>query len=608
MSAQTHAQTNLQLFEQLHRADYSDAELNLVRRAYGLAVVLFTGRFQPSGKSFLAHVVGTASILATLRSSAPLLAAGLLHNVYENGDFGSVRAGLSRKRRSEIVRLLGAEVEEVAAQFGRIGWTSAAVQTARYNPAQLSTVERSVLLVRLADFLEHLLDLDVLYYGEKVRRYYLNIGVTAVETADNLGLSALAEEMRALLGDTLRAELPVKLAPSRYHDSSFVVVPNSCCRRKVLALSQFFTTDAYTLTQKLLRRAKRLRYRLTHPNIFLAIPGAKRIALLTLQTVRPSCFESKSHEFETLFPEDAVLVPVATGFKFTEGPVWIPAAGKLLLSDIPANRIFSLTSTGRSAIFRKRSGGSNGLTLDKLGRLVVCEQSGRRVSRTEKDGSITVLAASFRDKRLNSPNDVVVKSDGAIYFTDPNYGIRPEEQEQEVQGVYRLSRDGHDISLVAHDFARPNGLAFSPDEKKLYVDDSERRHIRVFNVNDDGSLSGGAVFHDMNIATPGAPDGMKVDVEGRVYCTGAGGVWVFSSQGNHLGTIVTPEKPSNCSWGDDDWRSLYITAGTSVYKIRVNIPGVGTSVRRLELSQSSVLDSSSVRDFSARYACHKKIG
>jgi gluconolactonase len=244
------------------------------------------------------------------------------------------------------------------------------------------------------------------------------------------------------------------------------------------------------------------------------------------------------------------------------------------LSDIPANRIMSVTTAGRVVIFRKRSGGSNGLTLDKLGRLVVCEQSERRVTRTERDGSTTVLAASFRGKSLNSPNDVVVKSDGTIYFTDPNYGIRPEEQEQEVQGVYRLSPDGNDISLVADNFARPNGLAFSPDEKKLYIDDSERRHIRVFNVQDDGSLSGGAVFHDMNAATPGAPDGMKVDVDGRIYCTGAGGVWVFDSDGNHLGTIVTPEKPSNCAWGGSDWRTLYITACRSVYTIRLRTPGV----------------------------------
>jgi gluconolactonase len=183
------------------------------------------------------------------------------------------------------------------------------------------------------------------------------------------------------------------------------------------------------------------------------------------------------------------------------------------------------------------------------------------------------LADTFQGKKLNSPNDVVVKSDGAVYFTDPYYGSDPCRQEQAFQGVYRLSPRG-EISLAAADFARPNGLAFSPDENKLYIDDSERLHIRVFDVRDDGSLAGGSVFHDMNISTPGAPDGMKVDVEGRVYCTGARGVWVFDPVGNHLGTIVTPEKPSNCAWGGDDWRILYITANTSVYAIRVRIPGI----------------------------------
>ena len=247
---------------------------------------------------------------------------------------------------------------------------------------------------------------------------------------------------------------------------------------------------------------------------------------------------------------------------------------RLLFSDIPANRIYRLAADGRVTTFREPSGNSNGLTRDKEGRLIACEHGNRRVTRTEADGSVVVLAQNFRGKRLNSPNDVIVKSDGAIYFTDPSYGIKSEEQEQPVQGVYRLSPDGDEFTLVADDFARPNGLAFSPDEKKLYIDDSERRHIRVFDVHDDGSLSEGSVFHDMNVSTPGSPDGMKVDVEGHVYCTGAGGVWVFDPAGNHLGTIITPEKPSNCAWGDDDWRSLYITAVTSVYKIRVNTPGI----------------------------------
>jgi gluconolactonase len=184
------------------------------------------------------------------------------------------------------------------------------------------------------------------------------------------------------------------------------------------------------------------------------------------------------------------------------------------------------------------------------------------------------LADRYKGTRLNSPNDVIVKSDGAIYFTDPSYGIKPEEQEQPTEGVYRLSPDHKQLALLAGDFERPNGLAFSPDEKQLYIDDSRRRHIRVFDVQDDGFISNGRILHDMDVDTPGAPDGMKVDTKGNIYCTGAGGVWVFSPQGRHLGTIVTPEKPSNCAWGDADWCSLYITAQSSVYRIRLSVPGI----------------------------------
>src|SRR5262249_16660259 len=191
--------------------------------------------------------------------------------------------------------------------------------------------------------------------------------------------------------------------------------------------------------------------------------------------------------------------------------------------------------------------------------LIVCEHSKRRVTRTEKDGSITVLADRFQGKRLNSPNDIVVRSDGAIYFTDPPYGISPAEQEQPIQGVYRLSPEG-DLALVAGDFAGPNGLGFFPGEKRLDNHAPNRPQKRVCEVRDDGSLSEGLLLHDMNVSTPGAPDGMKVDALGRIYCTGAGGVWVFDAGGEHLGTIVTPEKPANCAWGGDDWRSLYITA------------------------------------------------
>jgi gluconolactonase len=285
--------------------------------------------------------------------------------------------------------------------------------------------------------------------------------------------------------------------------------------------------------------------------------------------------KANSRQFRELFPDNAKIRKVATGFRFTEGPVWIREEDILLFSDIPADRIYKLEKDGKVSLFRAPSGHSNGLTLDRQGRLIACEHGGRRVSRIESDGSITGLAEEFQGKKLNSPNDVVVKSDGAVYFTDPPYGIRPEAQEQPVQGVYRISPKGDSISLIADDFDRPNGLAFSPDEKRLYVaDSSSRRHIRVFDVMDDGSIVGGKVLIDMNTNASGVPDGMKVDVQGHLFCAGPGGVWVLDEAGVHLGTIVTPELPSNCCWGAEDGRSLYITARTSVYEIRVRIPGI----------------------------------
>lgn len=284
--------------------------------------------------------------------------------------------------------------------------------------------------------------------------------------------------------------------------------------------------------------------------------------------------EAKSPQFHDLISRLARIEQVATGFQFTEGPVWFAKEKFLLFSDIPANKVLKLTPDGRVTVFRQPSGNANGLTLDKQGRLIACEHGNRRVTRTETDGAVTVLADKHSDRRLNSPNDVVVKSDGTIYFTDPPYGIQPEQQEQPVWGVYRLPPGQSEPVLVADDFKAPNGLAFSPDESRLYVDDSERRHIRLFDVQPDGHLSNGRIFQDMNIESPGSPDGMKIDVQGNVYCTGPGGVWVLDKEGVHLGTIITPELPSNCAWGDDDLQSLFITARTSVYKIRTNIPGI----------------------------------
>ncbi|MCX6878931.1 MAG: SMP-30/gluconolactonase/LRE family protein [Verrucomicrobia bacterium] len=254
-------------------------------------------------------------------------------------------------------------------------------------------------------------------------------------------------------------------------------------------------------------------------------------------------------------------------FQFTEGPVWVAAKSALLFSDIPANRIVRFQD-GKFTTFREPSRNSNGLTLDKQGRLIACEHGSRRVTRTEADGTITVLAARYEGKRLNSPNDVVVRSDGAIYFTDPPYGVKQEERELDFQGVYRLSPDGKALTLLVKDFVKPNGLAFSPDEKILYVNDTEGGHLRAFDVAPDGTLSNSRIF----AKTPSA-DGMKVDSAGNVYCTSATGVMGFDATGKHLGTFTMAEQPANCAFGDADWKSLYMTCRTGLYRVRLAVPG-----------------------------------
>ncbi len=298
--------------------------------------------------------------------------------------------------------------------------------------------------------------------------------------------------------------------------------------------------------------------------------------------LRNGRLESNAPDFRALFPAQFRVERLATGFQFTEGPVWLPDEHALLFTDIPAGRIYRLEPGRAPAIFREPSYHANGLTLDGQGRLIACEHGSRRVTRTERDGTITVLADAYNGKRLNSPNDVVVHSGGAIWFTDPPYGIRPEEQELPFQGVFRIPPEGGPPEPVVHDFAKPNGLGFSPDERVLYVDDSSRsrRHIRSFRVNDDNSLTDrGGLFHDMNVRAPGAPDGMKLDVEGRIWCTGARGLWVLGPGGEKRGTVVMPEKPSNCAWGDEEGNTLYITAETSVYRVKTTTRGVRPGIR-----------------------------
>jgi gluconolactonase len=267
------------------------------------------------------------------------------------------------------------------------------------------------------------------------------------------------------------------------------------------------------------------------------------------------------------------MVELASDLEFTEGPVWHPD-GYLLFSDIPANTIYRLTEAEGLTPWRRPSGHSNGLTFDPQGRLVACEHGNRRVSRTEADESLTALATHYGGKRLHSPNDVVVRGDGSVYFTDPPYGVQPEERELDFNGVYRIPPDGGDLELLVDDFERPNGLAFSPDESTLYIDDTWRRHIRAFHVADDGSISDGRIFAEMPSDMEGGPDGMKVDVEGNIYSTGPGGLWVYQPNGDLVGIIVGPQRPANLAFGGPHWKTLYLTARTSIYKLTTKVAGL----------------------------------
>ena len=270
--------------------------------------------------------------------------------------------------------------------------------------------------------------------------------------------------------------------------------------------------------------------------------------------------------------ESTEMREAASGFQFTEGPVWHPD-GYLLFSDIPADIIYRLAPGEPATPWRTPSGNSNGLTIDRSGRLIACEHGNRRVTRTEADGSVVAIATHYKGKHLNSPNDLVVRSDGSIYFTDPPYGVMPEEKELSYNGVFRIAPDGT-LHVLVRDFDRPNGLAFSPDEKTLYIDDTTRRQIRAFDVSTDGGLANGRIFAHMESDMVGGPDGMKLDVEGNIYCAGPGALWVYRPSGELVGTVVGPQRPANLAFGDSDLRTIYLTSQTSVYTLRTKIPGL----------------------------------
>ena len=300
---------------------------------------------------------------------------------------------------------------------------------------------------------------------------------------------------------------------------------------------------------------------------------------------------------DAVVPPGTRLEKLAGGFSFVEGPVWVPADEALLFSDPNDNRIYRWTADQGVSVFRTKSGyagvdigeyrqpGSNGLTLDAGGRLTIAEHGNRRITRLEQNGDLTVLADRYNGKRLNSPNDLVYRSDGALYFTDPYFGLPQFEKDRRAEqphaGVYRLSAAGQ-LSLLTTELKGPNGLAFSPDERTLYVAnwDEHRKIVMAWDVASDGSIANGRTFADLTGA-PGeeALDGLKVDSRGHVFVSGPGGLWVFAPDGQHLGTIRLPELAANMAWGDADGQTLYLTARTGLYRLRLATPGTRLSHR-----------------------------
>ena len=281
---------------------------------------------------------------------------------------------------------------------------------------------------------------------------------------------------------------------------------------------------------------------------------------------------AESPGFWKLFDRQTNLTRVAGGFGFTEGPVW-DESGFLYVSDEERNKIDRLTLDGHKQEVISL-GDPDGNTYDRQLRLIDCASVLRAIIAVTPEGKYTVLADRYEGKKLNSPNDVVIGPDGAIYFTDPTLDlVKGEQQEIPFQGVYRLDDKGS-VRLLTKDLSQPNGLAFSPDGKHFYVDDSEQRNIRMYDVAPDGSLSNGRIFgEEAGGPNDGVPDGIKVDRDGNLFVTGPKGIWVWDAQGHHLGTIEMPEQPANLTWGDSDYKTLYITATTSVYRLRSRTRG-----------------------------------
>ena len=288
--------------------------------------------------------------------------------------------------------------------------------------------------------------------------------------------------------------------------------------------------------------------------------------------------EIRDERFREVVGDDAEMERLGTGYEFAEGAVWDYRGKYLIFSDMPGNIMRKWSAEGGIETFRQPSNMANGNFFDREGRLITCEHATSRVVRMEHDGSMTTLASHYGDKELNSPNDLVVRSDGTIFFTDPIFGRveyygLPREQQLDVQGVYRIDPNGRGPHLLVSDFSQPNGLSLSVDESKMYINDTPNGHIREFDVAPDGSLSGGDVWAEVTGDGDGVTDGLTVDSGGNLYTSGPGGIHVFWPDATSVGVIHVPEVVANFTWGDDDLRTLFITGSTSLYRTRVKVPG-----------------------------------
>jgi gluconolactonase len=291
-----------------------------------------------------------------------------------------------------------------------------------------------------------------------------------------------------------------------------------------------------------------------------------------------------SDKLDHIIHSDISLEKLTTGFVFVEGPVWLENSNSVLFTDFSPHQIFKWNGKEGVSIYREDSGRSVGMAIDLEGNILCCETSKRRVSRMEKDGSVTTVASHYEEKRLNSPNDVIVKSDGTLYFTDPYSVAMGDTRDLLINGVFKVSPVNGEVTLL-EEFNRPNGLAFSPDEKLLYISDTNLQNVQVFDVTEDGNIANGRLFVQLDTsAGKGNADGMKVDSQGNIYVTGPGGIWVIAPDGEKLGILKFPEVAANLCWGGRDARTLYVTATSSLYRVQLRIPGVpaGTSLQKGE--------------------------